>query len=75
MSAGQSESAADGVDRSDAIIVRWDPPQAPPRRLRFEPRDDGWTRFEEVWTGCLWRVVGSERVDKVTVNSPAEVTA
>ena len=53
------------MDRRDAVTVRWDD-----TRLRFEPRDDGcWRRFEETWTGCQWRTVGTELVDEVAVVS------
>lgn len=51
------------TDRRDAILVRWDD-----ERLRFEPRRDGrWRRFEEEWTGCRWRTIGSELVESVRV--------
>ena len=58
------------TDRSDAATLRFDPAGRAPRRLRFEPRADGdWERREEVWNGCRWRGVGSERVDDLAVEN------
>jgi len=51
------------MDRRDAIVVRYDE-----TRQRFEPRSDGrWRRYHETWTGCEWRVVGTELVESVAV--------
>lgn len=43
------------------------------RRVRFEPRDGGMTRIEEVRRGCEWRPLGRERVSDV-VHSMADVS-
>jgi hypothetical protein len=60
------------TDRSDALILRYDPVGRAPRRLRFEPTADGYERIEEVWNGCQWRGVGNESVDHLALEN-AEV--
>jgi len=56
------------TDRSDALIVRFDPEDGPPERRRFEPRSDGlWVRIEEYWNGCRWAGRGAEFVSDVSV--------
>jgi len=54
-------------------LLQWDPPSAPPRRLRFEPDSTGemWTRRELEWTGAEWRPCGSDCVDNVAIRAPA----
>jgi len=56
-----------------ACLLQWNPPDAPPRRLRFEPDGIGesWTRREFEWTGAEWRSCGSDRVDDVAIRAPA----
>jgi hypothetical protein len=52
-------------DRSEHVIEFTDTTQTR-RRLRFVPHLDGdWWRIEEVWTGCIWRQTGRERVTDV----------
>jgi len=56
------------ADRSDALIVRWDPEGRAPRRIVFEPTRDGWDRSEQAWSDHDgWREVGRERVDSVRI--------
>jgi len=54
-------------DRSDAVIVRWNPAGRAARRFVFEPRSDGnWTRSEQVRDHADdWREVGSEVVESI----------
>lgn len=56
-----------------ACLLQWNPPSAPPRRLRFEPDNTGesWTRREFEWTGAEWRSCGSDRVEDVAIRAPA----
>ncbi|QLH82443.1 hypothetical protein [Halosimplex pelagicum] len=52
----------------EGITLRYDPPQGPPRRVRYEARSpEGYTRITEVWTGCDWRAEGSEPVTDIGV--------
>jgi hypothetical protein len=62
------------TDRSDAMVVRWNPAGRAARRITFEPRDDGFLRVEQVRDHAgEWRSVGREVVDTVGVeNVPAE---
>jgi hypothetical protein len=54
------------VTRSDAVTVRITGLRGSPRRLRFEPRDDGnWDHYDEEWSGCEWRTKGHEVVEEV----------
>lgn len=56
-----------------SCLLQWDPPSAPPRRLRFELDSTGetWTRREWEWTGAEWRTCGSARLDNVAIRAPA----
>lgn len=62
------------TDRSDAVVVTYQPAGRAPRRLVFEPRSgDGpdWQRVEEVRDhNGEWREVGSELVERVDVERP-----
>jgi len=58
--------APDDADRSDAIIVTWQYPDRPSRRVVFEPVTGGWDRSEQEYRDG-WREVGRERVDQVSV--------
>ena len=59
----------------DTTSVRYDPLFGPPRRVTFEPRDDGgWLRSEAVWNGRIWRTTGSEVVESVAVVQPKSPT-
>lgn len=56
--------------RDQGIAIRYQPPVGPARRVRYEPRSDGLVdRFEEIWTGCQWRVQGCEPVAEVALES------
>jgi hypothetical protein len=56
----------DVLDRSDAVVVRVDPPRGPPERRRYEPTKRGdWVEITETWTGCVWRVTGDRRVESI----------
>lgn len=56
------------MNRSETIIVRWEPARGMPFRVRLEPRDDGrWRRVTEEWNGCLWRLTGHAVVNNVAV--------
>lgn len=60
------------TDRSDGFAVVYDDADGrPPRRLRFEPRDDGrWDRIEEIWSGCsYWRPVGRAVCERVELDT------
>ncbi|WP_245180570.1 hypothetical protein [Haloarcula amylovorans] len=60
-------------DRADAVVVTRYPADRPPRRDRFEPRDGGgWTRYDEEWSGCRWRTIGSEPVESVSIEGGAQ---
>jgi hypothetical protein len=59
----------------DAMIVRWRPARGPPRRLHFRPRDGGYWRCEEVWTGCGWRETGREPIHDMAVEGPPDSIA
>jgi len=62
------------TDRRDPITVRWRAAGSQTaRRLRFEPREGGWLRLTEVWTGCAWRTEGSEVVSDMAVVGPERV--
>jgi len=70
-----SRRRRDDVTLADdgACLLQWNPPGAPPRRLRFDPDSTGesWTRRELEWTGTEWRSCGSDRVDDVAIHAPA----
>jgi len=54
------------LDVTDAHGFVYEPVRGPKRRVRFQPRDDGrFCREEAVWTGCGWRMTGSEIVETV----------
>ena len=60
------------TDRSDAIVLTFDPvdEHQAPTRHRFEPRSDGrWRRVEERYSRGEWRPVGSELVERVSVEN------
>lgn len=53
-------------------VLQWDPPEGPPRRLGFEPKDDGsWRRRKLEWTGAGWRGRSTDAVEDVAVTTPA----
>jgi len=62
---------------TNAITLRWTPPNARPRRVRFEPRSPGgWTRIEqERTTEGEWRTVGQEIVAGVELEAPAAIVS
>ena len=56
------------------ITLRWTPPNARPRRVRFEPRaGGGWRRITQEWTGEEWRTTGREIVADVGLEAPAAI--
>ena len=62
------------TDRSDAMVVRWNPAGRAARRITFEPREGGFLRVEQVRDHAdEWRTVGREVVDTVGFeNVPVE---
>lgn len=52
------------TDEPQMITIQFKPAGDTWRRVQFEPRADdvGWLRFDEEWTGCRWRPVGSDIV-------------
>jgi len=61
-------------DRSDAVVMRWQPAGRAARRIVFEPTSSGdWTRLEQVRSdvdGVGWQTVGSERCDGIGFEGP-----
>lgn len=57
-------------DRADGVAIRTDPVVGPPRRLRFDPLDNGQVDLcSEEWTGCKWRIAGRELLDGAVVET------
>jgi len=62
-----------GPERERLVITR-EPAQGDPRRVVYDPRDDGrWDFREERWNGCKWLAVGSTIVDRVAIARPEEM--
>ena len=59
------------VELSDncQITITYTPAGSTRHRLRVVHREDGpgWWLIEDEWTGCVWRPIGREPVDDVTV--------
>ena len=55
----------------DATTITYESLYGTPRRVRFEPCDDGrYRRVELVWNGCRWRQTGSELVESMRIVDP-----
>ena len=55
----------------EPLIVTREPADGDPRRVVYEPRQDGrWDYREERWNGCKWLHVGSTVIDEVAITRP-----
>lgn len=59
----------------EQMSVQWEPRDGPPRKLRFEPADQGWHLITEVWDGREWHETDFEPVDDPSVYAPEHATA
>ncbi len=63
-------------DPTEGFDVRFDPTYGAPRKIAFEPADDGeWIRIDYEWTGCTWRERGFERCDDVDLEIANQITS
>ncbi len=52
---------------TDPITLQWTPTTNLPRKVTFEPTDEGYRRTEYEWNGTTWRHCGNEHVTNCTL--------
>jgi hypothetical protein len=63
------------ADRDGSVVFRFTPDSGPPERRVFVPRlGSGWTRHDQVWTGCRWQTRGVEKIRGLTVSGSPDAT-
>ncbi|MWV40061.1 hypothetical protein [Natrialba sp. INN-245] len=55
---------------TDPITIQWTPAGGLPRRITFEPHEEGYHRIEQEWNGTNWRHCGLESVTDCTLTAP-----
>ena len=58
----------------EELSIQWEPRDGPPRKLTFEPTEEGWHRRTEIWDGQEWHEQDVDVVTEPSIYAPDHAT-